>query len=218
MFWYRCSFVPVSCERGLIGLSLFSSFLQVIEKATENLRNKIYIGDICHSTTLGQLTRETTYHRRLAIDENIQLTLYENTAFVLSQAHLVLYWSTSFDENKLSIKHILIGLGINFFTNFLLILVHIHWHGIQVLKVWFKHYKLHVLSNAMAVAMTIWYFTGVLLTVFEPHTTCTLSLYKNMTKYKTLCKMSTNSTWSVYNLTENCTFLRYKIKNCTAPM
>ena len=210
-----------------IGLSLFSGFLQVIEKATENLRNKIYIrilqrfGDICHCTTLGQqLTQETTHRRRLTIDENIQLMLNENTAFVLSQAHLVLYWSTSFDENKLSIKHILIGLGINFFTNFLLILVHIHWHDIQVLKVWFKHWKLHMLANAFVGTMTILYFSGVLLTVFEPHTTCGKpSSYKNMTTCTPfLCKKKTNSTWSVYNLMENCTLLRYKIKNCTTPM
>lgn len=161
-----------------IALSLFRGFLQVFQTATVKLRNKMfirfweYLENTSHCIRLGQLPQDTDHHRRLRVDKEIQAMLYQNTALVLSQAYLALYLITNFHKQlwailKEPVKRIFIGLGISFFANCLSILIHIHWYKTPLQKVWLKNWKLHMLAVSLGCAMTIWYFTAVLLTVFE---------------------------------------------------
>lgn len=190
---YRIMQADVKSIWIFVALSLFSGFLQVVRKATEKLRHKVltrfwrFVGDVCHCTRLGELTYDTARHQRLRVDKEIQVMLYENTALVLSQAYLALYFITNFDNNargilEQSFVRISIGLGINFFVNSMLILIHIHWYKTEIQEVWFRYWKLHMEAAALNGAMTIWYFTPVLLTVFQVPTENPASLkIKNCT-------------------------------------
>ena len=161
------------------GLSLIREFFKVFQTATEILFKKFlhrfwqYVGDIFPCTRrLGEATPDTDHHRRLNLDRDIQVMLYESTALILSQAYLALYLITNFDANlwiflKQPILNLSIALGINFFANWLCILIHIHWHKTRLQEVWYKHWKRHVLAAVLVGAMTIWYFTAILLSVFR---------------------------------------------------
>ena len=161
------------------GLSLSRGLFKVFQIATERTTKKCfhrfwrYVGEVCPcGRRLGEATPDTDHQRRLAIDKEIQVMLCESTASILSQAYLALYLIINFDTDlwavlKQPILKIFIALGINFFVNWLCILIHIHWHETQLQKVWYKHWKRHVLVDVMLCTMTIWYFTVVLLSVFQ---------------------------------------------------
>ena len=162
------------------GLSLIREVFKVFRTATEILFKKFlhrfwqYVGEICPCTRrLGEATPDTDHHRRrLNLDKDIHVMLYESTALILSQAYLALYLITNFHANlwvilKQPILNVSIALGINFFANWLCILIHIHWHKTRLQEVWYKHWKRHVLANVLIGALTIWYFTDVVLSVFR---------------------------------------------------
>ena len=176
-----------------IALSLLREFFNVFQTATERLLKKHfhrfwqYVGKICPCTRrLGEATPDTDHHRRLNLDRDIQVMLYESTALILSQAYLALYLIINFDTDlrvvlKRRTRNVSIALGINFFANWLCILIHIHWHKNLLQEVWHKHWKRHVLFNVLAGAIMIWYFTDVLLSVFEATPENTKGVIKNCT-------------------------------------
>ena len=117
------------------GLSLIREFFKVFQTATEILfkrflhRFRQYLGQISPCTRLlGEAAPDTDHHRRLNLDRDIHVMLYESTALILSQAYLALYLITNFDANlwiilKQPILKISIALGMNFFANWLCILI-----------------------------------------------------------------------------------------------
>jgi hypothetical protein len=40
-------------------------------------------------------------------------------------------------------------------------------YNIPVQKVWKEHWRVHLKANAITIAMTIWYFSAILLTVVQ---------------------------------------------------
>ena len=96
--------------------------------------------------------------------------LYDYAAMILSQAYLILYLITNFDNNseeisREALKRVAIGLGIDMFFNTFSILVRDYMYDIPVQEIWKRNWKVHMLANAVTATMTIWYFTPVLLTV-----------------------------------------------------
>ena len=162
-----------------IALSVFRGVFQVFQTATVKLRRKFCTGiwkcleRMCTSCPpLGEL-EESSYCCRLRVDKEIQIMLYQGIAIIISQAYLVIYLTSNFHVETRDVleefimKRVFIGIGISFVANFLSILIHIHWHKTQLTKVWFSHWKLHLLAVTLVGIMTICYFTAVLLGLFE---------------------------------------------------
>ena len=162
-----------------IALSLFRGALQVFQTATVKIRQKIVTGiwkcleRKCTSCPqLGEL-EESSDHRHLKVDKEIQIMLYQSIAIILSQAYLVLYLTGNYHVQPREIleeyfmKRVFIGIGISFLANCLSLLLHIHLHKTQLAEVWYNHWKLHLLAVTLVGVMSICYFTAVLLSVFE---------------------------------------------------
>ena len=162
-----------------IGLSVFRGVLQVFQTATVKIRQKVFIGiwkcleRKCTSCPqLGEVD-ESSHHRRLKVDKEIQIMLYQSTAIILSQAYLVLYLTSFFQVaardilEEFIMKRVLIGIGISFVANCVSIFIHIYWHNVQITKAWYSHWRLHFLALTLGGVMSVCYFTAVLLGVFD---------------------------------------------------
>ena len=162
-----------------IALSVFRGALQVFQTATVRIRQKVFIGiwkcfeRKCRSCPqLGEL-EESSHHRRLKVDKEIQIMLYQSTAIILSQAYLVLYLTSYYRVNPRKILEefimirVLIGIGISFVSNCVSIFIHIYWHNTLITTAWYSHWKLHLLALTLGGVMSVCYFTEVLLSVFE---------------------------------------------------
>ena len=162
-----------------IVLSVFRGVLQVFQTATVKIRQKIVIGiwkcfqRKCISCPhVGELN-ESSHHRRLKVDKEIQIMLYQSAAIIISQAYLVFYLTSNYHVKTREIlqefimKRIIIGIGISFVANCLSLLIHIHYHKTQITKVWLNHWKLHLVAVTLGGVMSICYFTVVLLSVFK---------------------------------------------------
>ena len=161
-----------------IGLSVLHGLVNVVGKATEKLRYKLWTRIFralrrfrcCRRVQLQ--AHDSSYHQRLNADKEIQTMLYDYAAMILSQAYLTLYLLTNFQGNSWevlqeSLRRIAIGLGIDMFFNTFSILVRNYMYHIPVQKVWKEHWKVHMKANAVTIAMTIWYFSTILLTVVQ---------------------------------------------------
>ena len=165
-----------------IGLSLFSSVMNFLKKATHRARTKLwrYIISILRRTVccqrLHEMPRNSTHFRRLTADLEIQDMLFEYSSIVSSQGYLVLYYLESFELSISSLlleslKRVAIGMGINFFFNCLSNFVQIHYYNIPIARVWTKHWKRHMLANFIIVIVIVSYFTQSLLSVFQARVT-----------------------------------------------
>ncbi len=161
-----------------IGLSVLHGLVNVVGKATEKLRYKLWTRIFralrrfrcCRRMELQ--AHDSPYHRRLNADKEIQTMLYDYAAMILSQAYLTLYLISNFSNNSWevlqeSFKRIAIGLGIDMFFNTFSILVRDYMYKSPVQKVWKKHWKVHMKANAVTTAMTVWYFSAILITVVQ---------------------------------------------------
>ena len=162
-----------------IVLSVFRGILQVFQTATVKIRQKCVIAiwkcfqRKCISCPhVGEL-KESRHHRRLKVDKEIQIMLYQSTAIIVSQAYLVLYLTSNYHVQTREVlqefimKRVIIGIGISFLANCLSLFIHIHCHKTQITRIWLNHWKLHLLALTLGGVMSICYFTAVLLSVFE---------------------------------------------------
>ena len=161
-----------------IGLSLLSSVMNFLKKATHRVRMALwkYIISLLRRTVccarLSEIPCNTPHYRRLKADLDIQDMLFENSAVVISQAYFVLYHVESFELSMSSfffeaLKRVGIGIGIDFLFNCLSNFVQIHYYNIPVARVWKKYWKRHVLAHLLIVTMTVSYFTKVFLSCFQ---------------------------------------------------
>ena len=162
-----------------IGLSVFRGALQVFQTATVKIRQKVVIGiwkcleRKCTSCPqLGEVD-ESSHHRRLKVDKEIQIMLYQSTAIILSQAYLVLYLTSFYQVaardilEEFIMKRVLIGIGMSFVANCVSIFIHIYWHNAQITKAWYSHWRLHLLALTLGGVMSVCFFTQELLSVFD---------------------------------------------------
>ena len=161
-----------------IGLSLFSSVMNFLKKATHRVRMLLwkYIISLLRRTVccarLSEMSCNTPHYRRLKADLDIQDMLFEYSTLVLSQAYFVLFHVESFELSMSSfffeaLKRVAIGIGIDFLFNCLSNFVQIHYYNIPIACVWKKYWKRHVFAHLLIVTMTVSYFTQVLLSCFQ---------------------------------------------------
>ena len=160
-------------------LSVFRGVFQVFQIATVKIRQRIFITiwkclvRQCRSCPpLGEF-EESGDRRRLKIDKEIQVMLYQSIAIIISQAYLVVYLTSNYHVDtreilvEFIIKRAFIGIGISFVANYLSILIHIHLHKTELAKVWKSCWKLHLLTVSLVGVLSICYFTPVLFSVFK---------------------------------------------------
>ena len=153
-----------------IGLSLLSSVMNFLKKATHRVRMALwkYIISLLRRTVccarLSQIPCNTPHYRRLKADLDIQDMLFEYSTLVISQAYFVLY-HVELDFETL--KRVAIGIGIDFLFNCLSNFVQIHYYNIPVARVWKKYWKRHVFAHMVIVMMIVSYFTKVLVSCFQ---------------------------------------------------
>ena len=161
-----------------IGLSLLSSVMNFLKKATHRVRIALwkYVISLLRRTVccarLSEIPCNTPHYRRLKADLDIQDMLFENSALVISQAYFVLYHVESFELSKSSfffeaLERVAIGIGIDFLFNCLSNFVQIHYYNIPIARVWKKYWQRHVLVHLLIVTMTVSYFTKVFLSCFQ---------------------------------------------------
>ena len=178
-----------------IGLSLFSSVLNFLKKATHRVRMKLwrYIISLMRRTVccrrINEMPCNTPHFRRLRADLEIQDMVFEYSSMISSQGYLVLYHLESFELSTSfllfeSLKRVAIGLGIDFFFNCLSNFVQIHYYNIPIARVWTKCWKRHMLANFIIVIVIVSYFTQALLSVFQARETGTKQyLLRNCTLF-----------------------------------
>ena len=175
-----------------IGLSVLHGLVNVVGKATEKLRYKLWTRIFSALKRLRCCRRmelqahDSSYHQQLNAEKEIQSMLYDYAAMILSQAYLILYLITNFNNDSEEIlqetlKRVAIGLGIDMFFNTFSILVCDYMYNTPVQKIWKRNWKVHVMANAVTTAMTIWYFTSVLLTVVHLRVEDSNYIIKNCT-------------------------------------
>ena len=161
-----------------IGLSLFSSVMNLLKKATHRVRMSLWkhIISLLRRTIccakLSEIPYNTPHYRRLKADLDIQDMLFEYSTLVLSQAYFVLYHVESFEFSMSSfffeaLKRVAIGIGIDFLFNCLSNFVQIHYYNIPIARVWKKYWKRHVFAHLLIVIVTVSYFTKILLFCFR---------------------------------------------------
>ena len=165
-----------------IGMSVLHALFGVAKKAKKHFRDKILacliqcLNRICCCRRQDRrVFHDTPNQRRLQADLDIQYMLYEYTAIILSQIYQALYLITNFEVSswpilEVALLRIAIAVGIDFFFNSICIFIQMHWYKNTIREVWLKNWKLHMLANAFVAAMTIWYFSPVLLEVVRVHT------------------------------------------------
>ena len=160
-----------------VGLSLLHGFSNVLSKATEKLREKMWLRFIAclRKTFCGRrlelVPLDTPHYRRLKADIEIQDMLFEYNALVVSQVYMVLYLITSFNKSpwlviKGSLIRMVIGLAIDLVFNCISVFIQIHYHDVPMRRVWFKCWKRHVIGNAIILVVLIGFFTPDVLSVF----------------------------------------------------
>ena len=178
-----------------IGLSLFSGVMDVLKKATHNVRMKLWrkiislLRQAVCCRNLNEMPRNTPHYRRLKADLEIQDMLFGYGTFMISQAYYVVYFIESykfFTQTFMyeSLKRVAIGIGIDFIFNFLSNFVQIHYYNIPIGRVWSKYWKRHMLANFIIVMVIVSYFTQILLSVFrarEPGTSNEQYIIRNCT-------------------------------------
>ena len=163
-----------------IGLSVFSSVMNFLKKATHRVRMALwkYIISLLRRTVccarLSEMPCNTPHYRRLKADLDIQDMLFEYSTLVLSQAYFVLYHVESFEVSRSSfffeaLKRVAIGIGIDSLFNCLSNFVQIHFYNLPINRVWKKYWKRHVLANLIIVTGIVSYFTNPLLSCFRAH-------------------------------------------------
>ena len=161
-----------------IGLSLFSSVMSFLKKATHRVRMALwkYIISLLRRTVccarLSAMPYNTPHYRRLKADLDIQDMLFEYSTLVISQAYFVLYHVESFELSMSSfffeaLKRVAIGIGIDFLFNCLSNFVQIHYYNIPIARVWKKYWKRHLFAHMIIVVVIVSYFTEVLLSCFR---------------------------------------------------
>ena len=161
-----------------IGLSLFSSVMIFLKKATHRVRMALwkYIISLLRRTVccarLGEMPCNTPHYRRLKADLDIQDMLFEYSTLVLSQAYFVSYHVESFELSMSSfffeaLKRVAIGIAIDFLFNCLSNFVQIHYYNIPIARVWKKYWKRHLFAHMIIVVVIVSYFTEVLLSCFR---------------------------------------------------
>ena len=161
-----------------IGLSLFSSVMIFLKKATHRVRMSLwtYIISLLRRTVccarLSEMRCNTPHYRRLKADLDIQDMLFEYSTLVLSQAYFVLYHVESFELSMSSfsfeaLKRVAIGIAIDFLFNCLSNFVQIHYYNIPIARVWKKYWKRHLFAHMIIVVVIVSYFTEVLLSCFR---------------------------------------------------
>ena len=162
-----------------IGLSLFSSVMNLLKKATHRVRTSLWKYNIIHyveirtvcCARLSEIPYNTP-HRRLKADLDIQDMLFEYSTLIMSQAYFVLYHVESFEFSMPSflfeaLKRVAIGVGIDFLFNCLSNFVQIHYYNIPIARVWKKYWKRHLFAHMIIVVVIVSYFTEVLLSCFR---------------------------------------------------
>ena len=161
-----------------VGLSLLHGFSNVLSKATEKLREKMWLRFIAclRKTFCGRrlelVPLDTPHYRRLKADIEIQDMLFEYNALVVSQVYMVLYLITSFNKSpwlviKGSLIRMVIGLAIDLVFNCISVFIHIHYRDVPMRRVWFKCWKRHMIANAIILMVVILFFTSDVLRVFQ---------------------------------------------------
>ena len=189
---YRVMQADVDIEL-FIALSVLHGFVNVVGKATERRRYKLWarMFRALKSLKCCRLMELQAYHQRLNADKEIQRMLYDYAAMILSQMYLILYSITNFDDSYWErlydyLYRIAIGLGIDMFFNIFSILVNVYMYNNPLQIIWKEHWRVHMMANAVTTAMTVWYFSTTLLIVVHSRVN-----HEN---------------------------IDYLIKNCTAPM
>ena len=160
-----------------VGLSLLHGFSNVLSKATEKLREKMWLRFIAclRKTFCGRrlelVPLDTPHYRRFKADIEIQDMLFEYNALVVSQVYLVLYLITSFNKSpwlviKGSLIRMVIGLAIDLVFNCISVFIQIYYHDVPMRRVWFRCWKRHVIGNAIILVVLIVFFTPDILSVF----------------------------------------------------
>lgn len=160
-----------------IFLSLIRGVFQVFQTATVKVRQRIVtLIWQCIERRRPSCAREmeeTNFHRRLKVDKEIQVMLYQSIAIIISQAYLTLYLTSNYNVKTTQILHefifkrLCIGIGVSFVANFFSILIHIHFHRLKLPNIWRTHWKLHLFAATVVGVMSVCYFTVVLLAVFK---------------------------------------------------
>ena len=176
---YRTMQADVKSTWIFIGISVLHGILHVSKKAAKKYIEKfwsflIYVFRrlFCDQRGVRRSFNDTPHELRLHADLDIQNMLYEYTSIILIQIYFALYLITNFEVTswtviKSALLRIAIGVGIEVFFNCLAIFIQMHWNGIPVARIWFKRWRLHMLANAFLAAMTVLYFSPVLLEIVE---------------------------------------------------
>ena len=161
-----------------IGLSLFSSVMNFLKKATHRVRMALwkYIISLLRRTVccarLSEMPYNTPHYRRLKADLDTQDMLFEYSTLVISQAYFVLYHVESLQISMSSfffkaLIRVAIGIAIDFFFNCLSNFVQIHYYNIPIASVWKKYWKRHVFAHLLIVMVTVSCFTKGFLSCFQ---------------------------------------------------
>ena len=162
-----------------IALSLLHGFSNVLSKATEKLREKMWIRLFAclNKTFCGRRLElqplDTPHYRRFKADIEIQNMLFEYNSIVISQVYMVLCLITSFNYKspwlviKESLIRMVIGLAIDLVFNCISVFIHIHYRDVPMRRVWFKCWKRHMIANAIILMVVILFFTSDVLRVFQ---------------------------------------------------
>ena len=176
---YRTMQADVKSIWIFIGLSILHGIIRVAKKATKKYIEKIWTFLMhilrrlcCGHREIQRSFSDKLHELRLNADLDIQSMLYEYTSLILVQIYFALYLITNFEVSswlilKSALIRIAIAVGIDFFFNCLAIFIQMYWYGIPVAKVWFKHWRLHLLANAFLAAMTVMYFSPKLLEIVQ---------------------------------------------------
>ena len=160
-------------------LSVGRGAVEILLVATEKLRDRVlnvvcrrFRRCCCHRQRLRQQNEENEDSARLEDDNLIQLMLYQHSALIASQAYQALYVLNNFYAKpwdvfvESSIK-VAIGSAVNFVTHSFSIFIYVYWNNSRLPTVWSQTWRLHVSTVAINSVMTIFYFTCLLLTVFQ---------------------------------------------------
>ena len=159
-----------------IGLSLLHGVSNVLSKATLNIRIKIWsciiecFNKTCCGPRLEVRPLRSARSRQLNADLEIQNILFEYTTIILSQSFLACYLLMNFNMPpwnviKGSLMRIAISLAIDFVFNIGSVFIQVHFYDIPM-RVWMKHWRRHVISNAFMIVIFITYFGSALVKVF----------------------------------------------------
>ena len=160
-----------------IGFSILHGVVTNVSKATQHLREKMWtrLGNYLKRTCcrrLKLLPYNSPKKRRLDADLEIQDMLFQYNVIISSQVYLALYQLASSQASlktvlKYSFVRLAIGLGIEVFFNFVSIFIQIHFDDLPIRRVWSKHWKRHVIANAIITMAMVLYFSPALFSIYH---------------------------------------------------